>query len=67
MCNKENEKKDPTLCDCICHKRPGVMHMMACCEPCPDCQAMISADKLRPIDGMSYLNYHKKYHCKGKK
>ena len=22
-------------CTCLCHKEPGVIHMMACCHPSP--------------------------------
>ncbi len=29
------------ICNCICHKEPGVMHIMACCDDCPKCHANI--------------------------
>lgn len=57
------ENKDPTLCDCICHKQKGVMHFMACCVECPDCKELISVDHFKTIDGLNYIDYHKKHHC----
>ena len=26
-------KEDGTPCDCVCHRMPGVVHVMACCAP----------------------------------
>lgn len=32
---------DFEVCDCECHSNPDVMHCMACCLPCPYCNAHI--------------------------
>lgn len=28
-------------CECCCHSCPGVMHILACCSPCPICHRNI--------------------------
>lgn len=42
------------VCDCDCHTRP-MMHFMACCFVCPDCNQNI-------IDGRLAAHEHKT-HC----
>ena len=29
------------VCDCDCHRMPGVYHMMPCCYTCPHCKQNI--------------------------
>lgn len=31
------------LCDCVCHKKPGVLHVMACCYVCKICEQNIGS------------------------
>jgi hypothetical protein len=37
---------DADECDCVCHEptetgEPKVMHIIACCSPCPECDRSI--------------------------
>lgn len=32
------------VCDCICHEKKGVQHIVMCCQRCPNCGQRIKRE-----------------------
>jgi hypothetical protein len=46
---------DSTICHCICHTRPEVMHIKPCCYMCKICQKSVIDEKQE-----EHLRFHEK-------
>lgn len=52
MCENDRNLDDPTVCECRCHEynknldEPCMLHMVACCEKCQDCDLNIQTGML---------------------
>ena len=47
-------KNEELICDCVCHKHEGTMHIRPCCDTCPVCGKRIK---------IGFMSNHLREHC----